>query len=315
MDVKYSQDWSAYNQAQMREKEEFMEILAHLCNTITTPPQPTNGRPKLNLKDMVYCAVFKVYSLYSGRRFTSDMNHAQEKGYLQKAPHYNTMFRYFQNPELTTILQDLITLSSQPLRHLEKDFAVDATGFSTSSYDRWINEKYGKETQNEVVGKKRRWIKAHVMVGVESNIVTSVQLTESNVADTTQYQPLVKKTAENFHLEEVSADKAYIGRENLRCTAENGAIPYIPFRRGLKRNKKGYPIWRVMFEHHLYQNESFMKQYHKRSNVETTFHMIKTKFGGHIRSKNPTSQTNELLSKILCHNICVLINENTQESL
>ena len=35
--------------------------------------------------------------------------------------------------------------------------------------------------------------------------------------------------------------------------------------------------------------------------------MIKAKFGGSLRSKNPEAQVNEALVKILCHNICVLI--------
>ena len=37
--------------------------------------------------------------------------------------------------------------------------------------------------------------------------------------------------------------------------------------------------------------------------------MIKTKFGDSLRSKSQTAQINELLCKILCHNICVVIQE------
>ena len=35
--------------------------------------------------------------------------------------------------------------------------------------------------------------------------------------------------------------------------------------------------------------------------------MIKAKFGGSVRAKSPTAQVNEVLCKVLCHNICVLI--------
>ena len=35
--------------------------------------------------------------------------------------------------------------------------------------------------------------------------------------------------------------------------------------------------------------------------------MIKAKFGDFVRAKAPTAQVNEVLCKILCHNICVLI--------
>ena len=59
----------------------------------------------------------------------------------------------------------------------------------------------------------------------------------------------------------------------------------------------------------MYNREEFLQHYHKRSNVETTFHMIKSKFGDSIRSKTETAQVNEVLLKILCHNICVVIQE------
>ena len=50
-----------------------------------------------------------------------------------------------------------------------------------------------------------------------------------------------------------------------------------------------------------------LEHYHKRSNVKTTFSMIKAKFGGNLRSKTRTAQINEALCKVLAHNICVLI--------
>lgn len=50
-----------------------------------------------------------------------------------------------------------------------------------------------------------------------------------------------------------------------------------------------------------------MQRYHRRSNVETTFGMIKGKFSKRLRSKSATGQINEVLCKILCHNVCCLI--------
>jgi hypothetical protein len=34
--------------------------------------------------------------------------------------------------------------------------------------------------------------------------------------------------------------------------------------------------------------------------------MIKSKFGTSVRSKTPVAQVNELLCKVLCHNLCCL---------
>ena len=49
--------------------------------------------------------------------------------------------------------------------------------------------------------------------------------------------------------------------------------------------------------------------YHKRSQVESTFSMIERKFGDSLRSKTDVAMTNETLCKILCHNLVVLIHE------
>ena len=46
--------------------------------------------------------------------------------------------------------------------------------------------------------------------------------------------------------------------------------------------------------------------YHQRSNAESTFHVIKSKFGDGVRSKTERAQVNEVLCKVLCHNICCL---------
>jgi hypothetical protein len=64
-----------------------------------------------------------------------------------------------------------------------------------------------------------------------------------------------------------------------------------------------------LFDTHFYSfhRDVFLQHYHKRSNVESTFSMLKAKFGTHIRSKSETAQINELLCKVLCHNICMLI--------
>jgi transposase len=67
--------------------------------------------------------------------------------------------------------------------------------------------------------------------------------------------------------------------------------------------------FREMFHFFMYKREEFLTHYHRRSNVETTFSMIKRKFGDSLRSKTDTAMVNEALCNILCHNLVVLIHE------
>jgi transposase len=64
-----------------------------------------------------------------------------------------------------------------------------------------------------------------------------------------------------------------------------------------------------MYAYFIYKHDEFLEHYHKRSNAETVFSSIKAKFKDNLRSKGKTAQINELLLKILCYNITVVIQE------
>ncbi len=296
----YPQNWRAYNAAQTNEKAKFQELLRDLCAGIVEPPQ-TSGRKRLPLQDVIFAAAFKVYSTVSGRRFMTDLRDAQAKGYLTKLPHYNSIFRYLENPALTPILRDLITESSLPLKAVETDFACDSSGFTTSRFHRWFDHKYGVRQQHE-------WVKCHLMCGVKTHIVTAVEIKDKDASDTKLPPALVDATAKNFTLSEVSADKGYGSLKNYKAIQYHGGVPYIAFKS--IHTGRGGGLWSKMFHMFKFHQDEFAAHYHKRSNVESTFSMIKAKFRDHVRSKSDVAMVNEVLCKILCHNICVLIQES-----
>jgi transposase len=302
----YSQNWPAYNAAQTNEKSQLQALLYELCQNLPEPEQH-RGRPRLSLSDIIFSSTYKIYSTVSGRRFSTDLREAKQRGYLSRLPHYNSVFRYLESEALTPYLYELIKLSAQPLKSVETDFAVDSSGFSTGQFMRWFDVKYGKEEDRRV------WLKLHLMCGVKTNVVTSVEVSDGYAHDYHYYKGLVNRTAATgFSMKEVSADKAYLGGENLLTTLRHGAIPYIPFKSNSVSNSRGSygpksELWTRMFEFYTERREEFLQHYHKRSNIETTFHMIKSKFGQRLRSKTLTAQINEALCKVLCHNLCVVI--------
>ena len=87
-------------------------------------------------------------------------------------------------------------------------------------------------------------------------------------------------------------------------------LPGRPFHEGEQRkpNPSGKgELWTRFYHLYEFNGPLFKQHYHQRSNVETTFSMIKAKFGDSLRSKTKTAQVNEALCKVLCHNICCLI--------
>ena len=71
----------------------------------------------------------------------------------------------------------------------------------------------------------------------------------------------------------------------------------------------GGGTWAKMYHYFQFKREDFLAHYHKRSNVESTFSMMKRKFGDSLRSKTDVAMVNETLCKVLCHNLVVLIHE------
>jgi transposase len=302
----YPQEWTAYNKAQTNEKSKFQELLYALCQNIEDLPRKQGaGRNRLPLGQMIFCVVFKVFSSVSGRRFISDLQEAQRRGYVSLAPHFNSIFNYLELEEMTDCLKQLIVESSLPLKSIESDFAVDSSGFATGQFSRWFDAKYGEEKQ------EHSWIKVHLMCGVKTNIVTSVEVSHRHANDSPYLKPLLETTTGNgFKVKELSADKGYDSFSNRCFTLIKGGMPYIPFREGEKNkpnpSNKG-ELWRRFYHFYKFKEAEFKQHYHKRSNVETVFSMIKAKFGERIRSKTDISQTNEVLCKVLCHNLCCLI--------
>lgn len=297
----YKQAWEAYNAAQKVEVKLFDELLKDLVVAIPEPEQII-GRPRLSLQESLFCAIQKVYSQLSSRRAYSLFENATEKGQIDHAPHFNSPSKLFNNPEMTPILHELVTLSALPVAGIEIDFAVDSTGFRTTTFNAYNGVKHGQK-------KEHQWVKAHLCAGVKTNVVAAVAITDAYSNDSPQFGPLVRKTAEGFKINEVSADMAYSSRNNLQLVANEGGKAYIPFRKNATGKARGSILWSKMFHYFQLNRDEFMEHYHKRSNIEATNAAIKRKFGETLKSKNPTAQVNELLAKIVAYNLTVVIHE------
>lgn len=307
-----------YDAAITQEVHLFDALLSDLVSTIPEPPYKGNGRPTVPLREQAFCAVQKVYSQLSCRRAKALFDKAAERGEITKAPSFVTASRFLNRDDATSILTTLIQQSAAPLAALEQDFAVDATGFRTTGFMPYCQDKHGEK-------KKHAYLKAHAICGVKTNIVTSAVVTPSQgegTADSPNFPALVEATAQQFTVREVSADKAYGSKRNHWAVKAAGGEALIPFKGGKsapcvtgpshsRANTPGLPgsgkLWRkaaLYFEAH---REEFDQRYHKRSNVESTFGAIKRKFGDGLKSRKEVAQQNEVLCKVLAYNLTVLI--------
>lgn len=297
-------NWSAYHKSQVNEKSQFRYLLRDLCSGIQSPAQKT-GRPRHEFSDLIFGMCYKIYCNFSTRRFMSDLTDAHSRNYLTRLPSYNSLIEAFGLEEITPCLQSLIEMSSLPLASIEKDFAVDSTGLTTSRFYQWFHGKYGDDKR---LINRQDFLKLHAIVGTETHIITGVEISGSFDHDTNYFKPLVDKTALNFAVNEVSGDKAYSSEANMKAVINHGGMPFIAFKKNATEGTvKTGETWRLMFAFYTIHQEKFLEHYHKRSNSETVFSMIKAKFGDTLRCKTDTALINEILAKAICHNICVII--------
>jgi len=302
----YKQDWPAYNVAQATEKKRLQVLLADLCRNLPDPDCSKKRGPKPHLvRDCIFAMAFKVYCGLSSRRFSCDLLDAHERGYISKPIPGAKVTAFFENPAFTPILKTLIVQSAAPLAVVETTFAADSSGFSSTRFERWYDQKYG------ITRQKCMWVKAHIACGTKTNVVTTVEILDKDAADSPQFKPLVQTTAQNFTVKDFSADKAYASNENFEAVHDAGGTGFIAFKSNATGGVGG--LFEKMFHYFQFQREEFLKHYHQRSNAESTFSAVKRKFGDSVMSKTDTAMVNEVLCKFLCHNLTCLIQE--QETL
>ncbi len=143
--------------------------------------------------------------------------------------------------------------------------------------------------------------------GTSTHIVTAAVVTPNAANDAPMLPELLATTAGNFpHVDEVSADTGYSSKSNAKTIEKHGAMPLIPFKSNTVKPPEG-SAWARMYHQFAYHRDDFLTHYHRRSNVETVFAMVKAKFGDGLLAKTTEGQTNEVLGKFVAHNLCVLI--------
>jgi len=249
--------------------------------------------------------VLKEYLNTSSRRVQSDLKLFAEAGFIDSEIPFNTLLDHLEKGELREVLRELIEISSLPLKQIELDFAIDSTGFGISRYKTFFNMKHKGE------GRWKQYRKCHAVCGVKTNIITSIDITEGKVNDQTRFIPLAEDTNRNFKIRDFCGDKGYLSAKNFKCIKEMGGQAFIPFKKNTsgKVASSDRSYFKAAFKFFKAHKEEYLNHYHKRSNIESAFSMIKRRFGNNVRCKKETSQDNEILARVLAHNICVLAQE------
>lgn len=295
----------------MFEPKLFPYYLRGLVDVIAKGEETDNtlGRPSVPIDDAIFCMVLKTYLKATNRKAVSYFEDACKNHFIRKPPQPSTLGKYFGDMEMTNVLDALLHLSARPLGSLEATFAIDSSGFRTTCYDHWNEEKWKRRAKGDQ--KENIWKKMHIVIGVRSNVVVAMKVTDNRgvgIGDVSQFDYLMRDVSNFYSPSIVLGDKAYLSRANFELAQNLGFLMFVPPKKNTIRRAGRAVSWREMIVFCEAHPESFDRIYHQRSNVETTFMAMKKRLGETISNKSERGQINELYCKAIAYNISLLAN-------
>jgi transposase len=302
----YSQpDWRTYRKGLEGENRWFEPLLLQLLETVQEPARPPGraGRPRTPIREALFITMTKAHEVESLSAVHGRLSGLAAQGKISGTTNYSLPARILGREDLTPVLLQLVRDSAKPMIPFELGgtLAIDSSGFTTSVFGAYLTETHEPDRRHE-------FVKAHCAVGTRTHIVTDVVVTEQNHADSPEFAGLLERTiASGFHFSTVVADKAYLSRAHYALGAALGLRVLIDFRSNTGPKPKGVPAWREAWHLKHDDPEEFGRGYHQRSNVESTFSSIKRRQRESLFSRRPVARRNELICKILVHNLTVVI--------
>ena len=159
--------------------------------------------------------------------------------------------------------------------------AVDATGFSTTLRNEWMRDHWHKH---------RGFVKAHVMIDVETLDVLAVVVTDDRVSDGRAFTSLIDLAlARGVVVRRVLADGAYDMRDNFDTLDANGIETGIKIRRGASKRLMGGSLARPRAVQELdrlgFEAWASKYEYSLRWMIEYVFSAVKRTLGGEVRAR------------------------------
>ena len=296
----YPQDWPTYNSYQMREKLMGYRLLNDVVDFLQIEEKKKLGRPTVNLKDILKSLCVKEFCGLSSRRLHSELVLLKAMNYIENVYHFNTICKYLAEPSIQKYLKEIAILLATPLREVETCVAIDSSGIST----RRFAQKWSDIRQD--FSAHREYKKLHMLCGIRTGAIFSFDITAGNEADSPLFKPLLSDAIKILPIKDVCADAGYLSRDNCSFTEEVGARPFILPKKNCTTHPKGSWAYARMVRMWKEKKALWNPLYHRRSKVENTFYRIKIKYGEYVRGKLDQTQTNEIMCKIIAHNLGVL---------
>jgi IS5 family transposase len=286
--------WKETDERLIRRRELILDpsLLENHEQELKTMNKGRRGRPYLLANTYV--------ELLSAVRYLYGMPYRQLEGFTRSL---HTLVPALPPGDYSGLRKRILRLDVDPYRGLREtnepvSIAVDSTGIKVQKAGGWIERKHGK---------KKRYVKLHFAVRVDTHEVVAMEVSTDDVHDVKALPGLVEEAEGNVRVARVYGDGAYDSGDVYRLLEGRGIEPVIKPRRN-SRLDVGPPSRRRAVElcRELgYEAWARVTGYGRRWAVETAYSTFKRVFGEHSLSRSFESIARELAGKVAVYNMLV----------
>jgi IS5 family transposase len=201
------------------------------------------------------------------------------------------------------IRKRILRLNLDPYRHLSESnepvaIALDSTGVKVEKAGGWIERKHGK---------KKRYVKLHFAVRVDTHEVVSMTVSTDDDHDSRAVPGLLDEAEGRVRVSEAFMDGAYDSKEVYEELEKRRIEPVIKPRRNA-RSDTGPPARGVavgLIRELGYGTWAELVGYGRRWAVETAYSTFKRLFGENAMGRSLRSIALELAGKVALYNMLV----------
>jgi len=188
----------------------------------------------------------------------------------------------------------------QPLKETDEPvtIAVDSTGVKVHRAGGWVERKHGK---------RKRYVKLHFAVDVETKEVVSMTVSTDDLHDVKAFKGLLEKAEKRRRVVRWLGDGAYDSGEVFEMLEARGIEPVIKPRKNSRLDTRSPARRREVEQFRDLGYDAWAKEkgYGRRWMAETAFSTFKRLFGEHSLARTLDNITRELGAKVALYNMLV----------
>lgn len=308
---KKSLDWSSYDEAQVNELADILELIRDFVDEASARISPSLSEQQNNRKagrppsyppaDVAKALLLQSYFGVSNRVAAGLVRVFKEKLRISNEFSYKTIERGYDPSPVTVILQEVFKLTNELGNAKEKTFSTDGSGDPSSmkvnyesvrSEQRRNNQQKKKNKsdaspQQSWPSTKHDFQYTESIVGVHTKIIAGfLSTSDHSIGELSLFPGVMAQTLSNcLEMETMLGDPLYSSRKACAIVSGCGAKPYFLPKSNSTFRSHGVPSWLDMTHEFVADPQAWLRVYHMRSISETVNSMEKRRFPANLRKK------------------------------